>query len=165
MRRVRRVLRDVVTVAAITVGSIVGATALDVAADYVNTQPASTSNPIVDRGCVIRFDTLNGQGTAVVPRIYEDNYHVCVGVTLVSLEANGDLRIENTGGPSKVVSVWAVPDETLAATFRSCGVSGGGTVSIVRCYLATGIRVNFGSIAHVYGAGSNIWFSATNWVG
>lgn len=131
----------------------------------VDLHPADVDNPIVDRGCVIRFDTLNAGGTAVVPRIYEDTYHICVGVTSVSLEANGDLRIENTGGPSKVVTVWATPDETLAATFRACGVSGGGTVSIVRCYLATGVRVNFGSIAHVYGAGSNIWFGATNWDG
>lgn len=125
--------------------------------------PESTTNPIALKGCVIRFDTLNAGGTAVVPRIYEDSFHHCVGVTAVSLEANGDLRISNTGGVNEIVTVWAVPDESLAADSLTCGVSGGGTVNIVRCYKPNGVRINFGSIADVYGAGNNIWYGGMVW--
>lgn len=125
--------------------------------------PASASNPIVARGCVIRYDTLNGAGTAVVPRIHEDAGHICVGVTSIGLEANGDLRIDNVGGPWKIVTAVVTVDESLAALGLICGVSGGGTVSIVRCYDRTGVRVRADSLV-MYGAGRNIWFHALNWI-
>lgn len=131
-------------------------------ADRAGTVPASASNPIVSRGCVIRYDTLNAAGTAVVPRIYEDAGHICVGVTSVSLEANGDLRIENVGGPWKIVTTQVVLDESLAALRLTCGVSGGGLVSIVRCYWPNGVRVHHDDLA-MYGPGRNLWFFALNW--
>lgn len=133
------------------------------AAQLIQVTPEDPANPIAAKGCVIRFDTLNAAGTLVVPRIYEDSSHRCVGVTSVALETNGDLRINNTGGIVQIVSAWAMPDETLAATFRSCGISGGGTVSIVRCYKADGTRVRFNNIDDVYGPGSNIWFGGFVW--
>jgi hypothetical protein len=126
--------------------------------------PASVGNPIVERGCVVRYDTLDGAGARVVPRIHEDASHICVGVTAVALEANGDLRIENAGGPWKIVTVWVVLDESLAAQGLTCGVSGGGTVSIVRCYNPAGVRIRHDSLT-MYGPGNNIWFGALNWAG
>lgn len=151
------------TIALIAAAAIAGATALEVAARPALT-PANPANPTAIRGCVIRFDTLNPTGTLVVPRIYEDTYHVCVGVTAVSVETNGDLRLTNTGGSATVVTVWAVPDETMAADSLTCGVSGGGTVSVVRCYRSNGVRIRFDSIDDVYGPGSNIWFGGVVWM-
>jgi hypothetical protein len=122
----------------------------------------SVGNPIAVRGCVIRYDTLNAAGTAVIPRINEDTYHICVGVTAIGLEANGDLRIENRGGSYRIVAMFTQPDETLVAKGIDCGPSGGGSIVVVRCYNRAGLRVRADSL-EMYAPGSNIWFGAFNW--
>jgi len=123
--------------------------------------PESDTNPIIERGCVVRFDTLNGAGTKVVPRVLDDYFHHCVGVTSIYVDTAGNLAINNTGGTNEIVFVVAEEDETLVDRNITCGPSGGGTITVVACY-QNGNRIRVDSLA-IYGAGSNLWMYWAMW--
>lgn len=122
--------------------------------------PASLANPLVTRGCVIRFDQrVDGR---TVPRIHANAAHYCVGVRRVYAEyPSGDLVIEvQPVGPMVTINV--IEDETLSARGIQCGPSGADLVVRVSCYSRSGAKAKaYGSTIH--GTYSNLWFSTTNW--
>lgn len=142
-----------------------GGTAAARLSDYLF--PASVDNPIADRGCVIRFDTLSESGKSVVPRIHANETHSCVGVTSVSVDWSdsstfGDMMLNNTGGPGIVVSVYAEEDESLVQRDIQCGPSGGGQQTRIRCY-RDGVKVPVQSL-DMYGPNVNLWVGWTMWM-
>lgn len=123
--------------------------------------PASTDNPLVTRGCVIRFDQKSSSGRTV-PRIHANSSHYCIGVQRVYAEyPSGDLIIvgENLG---PIVSINITVDETLTAKGIRCGPSGGQPIVRVQCYNGNGTKVKaYG--ASIYGTYSNLWYSDISW--
>jgi hypothetical protein len=149
-------MRTLITVFGIVLLTLIGATAATGSA-YVQT--VSADNPIVDRGCVIRFDrTLNGY---TAPRIHANSTHTCVGIKRVYAEKpSGDLVIEGESAGA-IVTINVTMDETFAQRDIQCGPSGGIPVVRVRCY-KDGVKVKAYSraIRHPY---ANLWFGTRSW--
>lgn len=124
---------------------------------------ASPENPASIRGCVVRFDTLSSSGKSVVPRIHANSTHICVGVTSVAVDwQTGDLLVRNDGGPGKIVSLSVSTDETLTTRGITCGGSGGGISTRIRCYGRDGKRVPVYSLK-MHSSRSNLWLSWFMW--
>lgn len=149
----RRIIAVVVLSFALVAAGVAGATAENFMRD------AKHNNKIAIRGCVIRFDEKAADGS-VVPRIHANSAHYCVGVTRVAVE-DGDLAIySNT--PGEIVSVAVSPDESLARLGYTCGASGGGYRTIVRCYDRDGVKVDADS-PRMYGRYNNLWMTWFTW--
>ncbi len=143
--------------AALTVGGVTGAAANNYLRD------AHHYNKIAIRGCVIRFDERDPEGVTV-PRIHANESHYCVGVTSLAVNpVNGDLEVRsNTPGP--IVSLSVSPDESLTKLGISCGGSGGGGITRIRCYDREGDPVRADS-KEIYGQYNNLWLSWFTWQG
>lgn len=142
------------------VGVFVAGGAVGAAADnYL--RDASYKNKIAVRGCVVRFDERD-PGGVTQPRIHANPSHYCVGVTGVAVNPdNGDLEVRsNTRGP--IVSLSVSPDETLAARGISCGGSGGGGITRIRCFDRDGAKVRADG-PEIYGTYSNLWLTWFTW--
>lgn len=139
------------------------------AAESISYRRAATTETeagIIHRGCVIRFDTLSASGNSVVPRIHANSTHTCIGVTSVRADWTthpGDLVLENAGGPTNVVAVHVTSDETLTERGITCGPSGGGQTTRLRCYDREGTFVPAYSL-ELYGPTTNLWVSWTMYV-
>lgn len=144
---------------ALLIGLTVGGAAGAVADNFL--RDASHTNKIAIRGCVVRFDERDDAGLTT-PRIHANQAHYCVGVTSIAVNSdNGDLEVRsNTVGP--IVSLAVSPDETLTARGISCGGSGGGGITRIRCYDRTGNRVRADS-AELFGTYSNLWLTWFTW--
>lgn len=152
---VRRIVAVLVVSFAVIVGGIAGATAENYLRD------ASHTNKVAIRGCVIRFDEKAPDGS-VVPRIHANTAHYCVGVSRIAVE-DGDLAIySDTSG--QIMTVVASPDESLAKLGYTCGASGGGYRTIVRCYDRDGVKVDADS-PRMYGPYNNLWMTWFTWQG
>lgn len=153
-RMTRRIVAVVVLAFALVAAGVAGATAENYLRD------ASHDNKIAIRGCVIRFDERDAAGNTV-PRIHANSSHYCVGVTGLEVQDDGDLVVySNTVGP--IVSLAVSPDETLAAKGLTCGGSGGGYSTTIRCYDRNGNKVAADSPT-MYGAYSNMWLTWFTW--
>ena len=141
--------------AALTLGGAVGAAAENFRRD------ASHDNKIAIRGCAIRFDERDAH-KKTVPRIHANQAHYCVGVSSVSADAKtGELVVRSeTEGP--IVSLAVSPDETLTERGISCGASGGGHVTRVRCFDRDGTRLRADG-PELFGKYSNLWLNWTTW--
>ena len=138
-----------------------------VTGDPAYSSPAHPDNPTAMRGCVIRFDTLSDTGNSVIPRIHANESHQCVGVSSIYADwsdtsTRGDLVIKGTD-TNRVVSIMVSPDETMVQRGISCGASGGGTTTRVRCYDRDGVKVPSYSL-ELYGPNTNLWMSWTVWM-
>jgi len=154
---IRKALSVLLLAVAFLAGGMLGPLAVQAV-----TAPENVNNPIAMRGCVIRFDTLSPTGKSVVPRIYENTAHACVGVTSVSVDwSNGDLVVRGNGS-NTVVSVVVSPDETLTAKGISAGASGGGNCTRVRFYDRDGHRVPAYSL-DLYSPAANLWMMWAMW--
>ncbi|MGD7788539.1 hypothetical protein ACQCX2_09470 [Propionibacteriaceae bacterium Y1700] len=141
------------TAAAITLGGVVGAAA----ENYM--RPADSENPIAVAGCVIRFDER--EGTKTIPRIHANQSHMCVGVTDVEVNEDGDLVV-NSDKQGAIVSLVVSPDETMSKMGLSCGGSGGIGHTTVRCYDRTGKHVRADG-PDIYNPWGNLWLSWFIW--
>lgn len=127
-------------------------------------RPAQLGNPIVLRGCAIRFDELSSTGKTVRPRILANSGHICVGVTAVRVDWDrGDLILEDANTNKPVVVAFAEEDETLTAKDIQCGPSGGQTVTRIACY-RDGKRIPVQSL-QMYHRYANLWVGIQNWDG
>lgn len=144
---------------ALLIGMTLGGAAVAVADNYL--RDADHKNKIAIRGCVIRFDERDEAGLTV-PRIHANPSHYCVGVTSLAVNPdNGDLEVRsNTKGP--IVSLAVSPDETLAARGISCGGSGGGGITRIRCFDRDGNRLRADG-EELYGTYSNLWLTWFTW--
>lgn len=155
-----------------TIAAVIGGLALIVAGAFVATSlsyihPESPDNPVAVRGCVIRFDELSATGKSVVPRIHANESHYCVGVTSVSADwsddwTKGDLRIYNDGSADPIVSLVIDEDESFSQRGITCGGSGGGSLTRIRCYDRDGVKVPAYSL-DLYGANMNLWVTWIMW--
>jgi len=144
-------------------GAVAGAVVID---DFM--RPADVDNPIAHRGCVIRFDERTPAGFTV-PRIHANATHMCVGVDDVYAEFTGDSATAGdliivTDDPGAIVDIQITEDETMTARGISCGPSGGGAETRIRCYDRDGNKVKAYSAA-MYGALANLWVGMNIWVG
>lgn len=139
----------------LSVGGAAGATAENYLRD------AKHDNKIAIRGCVVRFDERTPD-QKTVPRIHANPSHYCVGVTSLTVNPdNGDLEVRsNTQGP--IVSLAVSPDETLAARGISCGGSGGGGITRIRCFDRDGVRLRADG-PELFGTYSNLWLTWFTW--
>lgn len=131
--------------------------------DYL--RPAQLGNPIVLRGCVIRFDQLSSTGKSVRPRILANSSHICVGVTSIRVDWDhgGDLILENADTDEPVIVAFAEEDETLVSRDISCGPSGGHQSTRIACYRdGTHIPAHSLQMYHRY---ANLWVGIQNWDG
>ncbi|MGB6021665.1 MAG: hypothetical protein WBG89_04985, partial [Ornithinimicrobium sp.] len=112
-----------------------------------------------DSGGVIRFSSRWGY-----PQVHTNASHVAVGVSRAYVNTDGNVTIENTGGP--VVSIVADPDETLTERGVSVGLSGGSGETIATFYsskLGRALDLNRGTDwKQVYGTYSNLWVGFTH---
>ncbi|WP_094453144.1 hypothetical protein [Parenemella sanctibonifatiensis] len=153
LNSVRRIVLVLGAVFALVAAGGVGAAAENFMRD------ADADNAVAIRGCVIRFDERDAEGNTV-PRIHANSSHYCVGVTEVTIE-NGDLVVySNTVGP--IVSLAVSPDESLAKLGFTCGGSGGGHRTAVRCYDRDGVKVDADS-PRMYGQYNNLWLTWFTW--
>lgn len=127
-------------------------------------RPADVDNPILLRGCVIRFDELSSTGKSVRPRILANSSHICVGITSVTVDWDrGDLVLADSRTNKPVVVAFAEEDETLSAKDIQCGPSGGTTNTRISCY-REGKRVPVYSL-QMYHRYANLWVGIQNWDG
>ena len=155
----KRPLRLMAILAA-AIGVFVAGGAVGVAADnYL--REAKHDNKIAIRGCVVRFDERDAD-EVTQPRIHANQAHYCVGVTDITVNPeNGDLEVRSdTQGP--IVSLAVSPDETLAARGISCGGSGGGGITRIRCFDRDGAPVRADG-PEIYGTYSNLWLTWFTW--
>ena len=111
----------------------------------------------VIRGGVIRF-TDNG------PELHVNGTHQSYGIlpNSVKINASGDLefRLDKS---LPVVTLWANADETLVSRGIAAGISGGGSLCVVRLRrddMKTGEKLDLRTVGHygrVKGSTSNIW--------
>lgn len=158
--RARNTARTALVASVVGAAAFAGGTAM---ADSF-TQPSSPDNPLVQRGCVIRFDTKDSAGRTK-PRIHANTGHYCVGV-------NGDPTVDDKGRlviptdaqgqDQAAVSMAINSDETLTAKGISCGGSGGIGKTVISCYDRAGKQVRADS-STMYDRGSNLWLSWTTW--
>ncbi|HEY6739820.1 MAG TPA: hypothetical protein VI076_13325 [Actinopolymorphaceae bacterium] len=144
---------------AITAAAVVGAGVGAAAENYL--REAHHNNKIAIRGCVIRFDERDDAGKTV-PRIHANPSHYCVGVSSIAVNPdNGDLEVRSaTKGP--IVSLAVSPDETLTSRGISCGGSGGGGITRIRCFDRDGVRLRADG-PELYGTYSNLWLTWFTW--
>lgn len=158
-----RTLAVIVTALALLIGAAVGATSVT----YFQPASASSTDRLVHKGCVIRFDEKSSTGRSVVPRIHANSTHMAVGCTDVradwSRASSGDLVITNDG-PSTIMDIQVTEDETLTRLGISCGPSGGGVVTRIRCYDRVGKFVPAHSL-RLYHPYANLWVHWTSWAG
>lgn len=149
-----------VAVLAVAVGVLVGAQAH--ASGYLF--PADPDNPLVIRGCVIRFDERASNGDTR-PTIHANGSHFCVGVDRVYSDySTGDLRIVHDSDPHRaIVSIAVSPDETLVARGIDCGASGGVRWTKVRCYDEDGLVKPWSG--KMRGEFANLWVTWVSWAG
>lgn len=112
---------------------------------------------LVLRGGVIRFSGNK-------PTLHINSTHQSVGIIpdSVKINNNGDLEFRlDIGLP--VVTLWANADETLVARKIQAGISGGGSLCIVRMSrsdMGIGEKLNLKTVGHygrVKGPTSNLW--------
>lgn len=155
MKRISAIGLACVIGASTVVGGAVTATAEDYLRD------AKHDNKVAIRGCVVRFDKKDASGEKTVPTIHANESHYCVGVTDVDVEADGDLVVRSdTVGP--IMSLAVSSDETLTEKGITCGGSGGGGTTIVRCFDRDGTKVRADG-REIHGARSNLWLSWFTW--
>jgi hypothetical protein len=113
--------------------------------------PAATSLVQVHAGCVIRGD--GGW------HIYRNFSHYCGALTGVHTEPDGDLVLDLAGTHRAVEDQQIGTDETFSR-FADCGLSGGVTITVVRCFDNGGARIRAQDPRwdNPYG---NLWFSIT----
>jgi hypothetical protein len=112
-------------------------------------------------GCVIRFDTLSSSGKSVIPHIYTNAAHHCVGITSVHADwANGDLVVASDQSVVSTILVGA--DESFAKKGLFVGPSGGGATTRIRIYDVTHHKIPAYSLK-LYGPGMNLWIIAVWW--
>lgn len=128
-------------------------------------KPAKVDNPILLRGCVIRFDKLSSTGKSVQPRILANSGHICVGVQSVTIDwgGSGDLLLRDSPSNEPVIVAFAEEDETLTARGIQCGPSGGAVQVRIACYKGT-TRIP-GYSKQLYGRYANLWVGVQNWAG
>lgn len=115
------------------------------------------------RGGVIRFLSSG-------PFLYTNKTHQSVGIIPESVKINdsGDLEFRlDVGLP--VVSLWADPDETLTDRKIMAGISGGGSLCIVRFSRADdpiGVKIDLntmGGYGRLRGTTSNVWVGVVSY--
>lgn len=152
-RAARRGVAVVLLAFALVAAGVAGATAENYLRD------AKHDNKIAIRGCVIRFDEKDDAGKTV-PRIHANSSHYCVGVDRIGVE-DGDLVVySNTVGP--IVSLAVSPDESLAEQGITCGGSGGGNRTAIRCYDRDGVKIDADS-SRMHGTYNNLWLTWFTW--
>lgn len=126
------------------------------------TQPAAQDNPLVQRGCVVRFDTQTAEGKTQ-PRIHANDSHYCVGVAgQPTVDDQGRLVLKSDSRNEAVVSLTVDEDETLTKKGISCGGSGGGGVTRITCTDRNGAIVAADS-PEIRDRYANLWLSWTAW--
>lgn len=151
------------TLAAVSIGAITsGLVGAGAAVAVIDPQPgARVNNPILTRGCVIRFDEKTSSG-ATKPTRHMNSSHYCVGINREpQVEADGDLVLHMDGG-EPIVSIMVSPDESLTKLGIDCGASGGTGQTTIRCYDRTGRFVRADS-PQMFGALNNLWIGWTSW--
>lgn len=154
-RTIRRLIIVVAAVFALITAGAVGAAAQSFFRD------AHWKNKVAIRGCVVRFDERDADGKTV-PRIHANEAHYCVGVTHLAIEEGDLVAYSNTEGP--IVSLAVSPDESLAKLGITCGGSGGGHRTAIRCYDREGVKIDADS-PQMYGTYNNLWLTWFTWQG
>ena len=155
----RKGIRNTMIVGALGAAAFTGGTAF---AEGGSNKASSQDNPLVQRGCVIRFDTQSRTGTTV-PRIHSNSKHYCVGVTAEpTVDDQGRLVVRTDGADQPVVSIAVSPDETLTAKGITCGGSGGSGRTVIACYDRNGKPVRADSPT-IHGKYANLWLTWTTW--
>lgn len=124
-------------------------------------------NNILLGGCVLRWDTKSDTGTTVVPRIHANGTHIDVGVKEVRIDwssnatvaAHRPLIIECEIG-SPIISMGAVPDETMNAKGIIAGLSGGSPTTrmyLFRQYAEGSARKIHAASLDLYDQFANFW--------
>lgn len=158
--RARTTARTVLVASVVGAAAFAGGTAM---ADSFS-KPSAPDNPLVERGCVIRFDTKDSGGKTK-PRVYTNDGHYCVGVSgEPTVDDKGRLVVptDAQGRNQAVVSMSIDSDETLTAKGISCGGSGGIGKTVISCYDRAGKQVRADS-AEMYQPNGNLWLSWTTW--
>lgn len=126
-------------------------------------KPSAQDNPLIERGCVIRFDTKDSAGKTT-PRVHANNGHYCVGAGSPTVDDKGRLVVptDAKGQKQAVVGMSIDEDETLVKEGISCGGSGGLGETVISCYDRSGKPVRADS-AQMYQPGGNLWLSWTTW--
>ncbi|WP_018157087.1 hypothetical protein [Demetria terragena] len=126
------------------------------------TEPSAQDNPLVQRGCVIRFDTSGPDGKTQ-PRIHANSKHYCVGVTSEpTVDDRGRLVVRTDGSDQAIVTIAVNPDETLTEKGISCGGSGGSGVTRITCTDREGKVVPADS-PQMHDKYANLWLGWTTW--
>ena len=109
------------------------------------------------RGGVIRFSGNR-------PELHVNASHHSVGILPNSVRVNGSGDLEfRLDQALPVVTLWANADETLVARGIQAGISGGGSLCVVRMHRAdmpVGEKLDLRTVGHygrVKGSTSNIW--------
>lgn len=112
---------------------------------------------LVTRGGVIRFSGNK-------PELHINSTHQSVGILPDSVRINGNGDLEFRLDVSlPVVTLWANADETLVARNIQAGISGGGSLCVVRMSrtdMPVGEKLNLKTTGHygrVKGTYSNLW--------
>ena len=152
-RNLRRLAIAVVAAVSLIAAGVVGAAAENYFRD------ASWKNKVAIRGCVVRFDERDAAGKTV-PRIHANQAHYCVGVTRLAIEKGDLVAYSNTQGP--IVSLAVSPDESLTKLGITCGGTGGGYRTAIRCYDREGVKIDADS-PRMYGTYNNLWLTWFTW--
>ena len=160
-RTAKRTLGALALASAFFIGSAVSASP----ESYYRPATPGTTAQLIHKGCIIRFDEKSATGKSVVPRLHANATHMNVGCTGVradwSSATNGDLVVTNDGAGT-IVDVQVPEDETLTRLGISCGPSGGGNTTRIRCYDRACAFVPAQSL-RLYHPYANLWVHRTSW--
>lgn len=159
LRRTIAVLSTVATVAIIGIAGVAVAQSFE--------PPADQANPIIIRGCVIRYDTTDAVGHTA-PRFHANSVHYCVGFDTVAAQfTSGATKVttslpEPNGNSEAVVAITVEEDETFAERGIQCGPSGATRTFYIYCWDRDGELVKAHS-SEILGPAANLWVTVISW--
>lgn len=131
--------------------------------EYAHATQLPDKPGLVFRGGVIRF-------SGNTPELHVNSSHQSVGIKPDSLKItkSGDLEFM-LDEALPVVSLWANADETLVARNIQAGISGGGSLCVVRMSrtdMPVGDKLDLSTVGHygrVKGSSSNVWVGVVSY--